>query len=171
MALSEEMHRSFNLLFDELLSRKENFYALFERMSPIIHHKDEFFTAFFLGYMAHGYKQLFLLFANRDMQYEEINETLGFLMESEPRIRAVLLAESKPEMQTLPEEETVESKYMEGGALEKGRNMERIGLLEESVDELKREITILKKVAKNKIARYEVRQAKSGNFPITSYKS
>jgi hypothetical protein len=167
MTLSNEIHRSFNLLLDELLSRKENFYALFERMSPVIHHKDEFFTAFFLGYLAHSYKQLFTLFTNRDMHYEEINETLGFLMENEPRIRAALLAELKPDVRTVPMEEPVESKYEEL-AQQKGGNMERIGLLEESVDELKREIMILKKVAKNKIARYEVKQAKRGNFPITS---
>ena len=157
MALSKEITHSFELLFNELLSRKEAFWTTLAKMEPVIHYRNEFFVAFFLGYLAHSYKQLFFMLTNRDMQYEEINETLEFLVRKEPEIREFLVGEWVPKKQIvdIQQEESIKPVKVD---------VERVNILEFDIEEIRKDINIIKRATKNEIAKYEVNLAKRGEF-------
>ena len=168
MALSSEMRRVLELLMNALLARKENFRALFTKMMPLIHYEDEFFLAFFLGYIAHSYKQLFLILASRDMQPDEINDMLEFLMRNQSKIREALVGRQAPleEIEHVPEKAIERVPETE----EKARPpeiIEKINALELSIDEIRQEINVIKGATREQIIRYEVQLAKSGK-PIKS---
>ena len=176
MALSKEITHSFELLFNELLSRKEAFWTTLAKMEPVIHYRNEFFVAFFLGYLAHSYKQLFFMLTNRDMQYEEINETLEFLVRKEPEIREFLVGEWVPKKQIADiqqEEESIKPVKVdvERADIQQEESIkpvkvdvERVNILEFDIEEIRKDINIIKRAAKNEIAKYEVKLAKRGEF-------
>lgn len=181
MALSPEILRTFEKLVTELLERKDNFQALYEKMSPIIQYKEEFYVAFFLGYVAHNCKELFQLLMNRDMSYGEINETLEFLIDNEAGIRQALLSikqeaedvaisegpsepreiEEQPDIRIHEEEEVQPAEFLP--PVERRVYSEMVDELQEELEELKYEVSVIKKVARNKIARYEVKQVRQRN--------
>lgn len=174
MALSRDMRSVLELLMNALLARKESFSVIFAKMKPIVHYEAEFYVAFFVGYVAHSYKQMFLSLTNRDMHYDEINEALEFLMRNESRIREALLGREVPreEIEHVPEKvELVPEKEVER-VPEKEEKIKpvEIGIekrandLELSVEEIRREINLIKQSAKEKITKYEIQLARNGKF-------
>ena len=157
MALSAEINSGFELLFNELLTKKENFRAIIARIDPIIHNKSDFFAAFFLGYLAHSYKQLFLLLKGREMDYEEINETLEYLMHNEAKIREILIGEytNEPTEQISQIKESVEPVKVDG---------DKLDIIERNLDEIRQEINLIKRVAREQIAKYEINLIKKDEF-------
>ncbi|MFQ5970389.1 MAG: hypothetical protein ACE5J2_07845 [Nitrososphaerales archaeon] len=170
MAGRVEMRVILEGLLDELLSRKEGFQSIFNKMQPVIDNKADFFVAFFLGYFGNSYKQLFLTLKNRDMRSEEIDELLQFLIASEPKVREAFvgremrekvvseISEGAAKREVIPEVSISELKE------EIMPVSERVNAIEFSVDEIRRQIKIVKQATREKINRYEVNLAKIGKF-------
>ena len=165
MALGTEMRGVLEQLMNSLLSRKDSFRLIFTKMEPVIHYEAEFFVAFFLGYIAHSYKQLFLILTNRDMQYDEISEVFEFLMRSEPKIRETLVGRraAEAEIEKVPEEE-IEKVPEAEEKIRPPEIVKKVNALELGVTEIQYEINVIKEAVKNEIARYEVKLAKSGKW-------
>lgn len=158
MALTTEMTSVLELLMNELLARRQSFLAIFKRMKPIMQYETEFLVGFFLGYAAHCCKELFLILRNREMQDEEIDEVLEFLMRNDSKIREAFFGKRVP-----------------NGVIERSREAEdkiklvqiateKVNTLELTLDEIRNEINLIKEIAKEKIKRHEVQLAKNGRF-------
>ncbi len=141
MALSTEMSSILERLMNALLNRKESFRAIFMKMTPVIHYEGEFLAAFFMGYVASSYKQLFLILNNRDMVYDEVSEVLDFLTRNESKIREVLLGNQAPKQEIQ-------------GALEK--------VIELSVNQMRQEMNLIKEAVDKEVIEYGVKVTKSG---------
>jgi len=165
MAGSVGMHDILELLMNELLSRKEGFQAIFSKLDPVLQNESKFFMAFFLGYMAHSYKEIFSNITNREMREKEIDEMLEFLIENESRIREALAGRPlEREVTYVPEmkeqvkaDDRVREEIVPAIA-------DRVNTLEEDIEEVRREVNVIKMAARNTINRYEVKLIKRGKF-------
>jgi len=158
------MRNALELLLEALLSRKANFGVVFTRMKPIITYEDEFSLAFFIGYVAHSYKQLFLILQNRDMQYDEVSDVLDFLMRNRTRIRESLTGRPSPmEIGQIPKKEA-EVRPVEVIRERVADIRERVVEMELSIAEIRRDIKVIEEAAREEITRYEMQLVKSGKF-------
>lgn len=168
MAGSLGMHDILEMLMNELLSRKEGFQAIFSKLDPVLQNESKFFVAFFLGYMAHSYKEIFSNITNREMREKEVDEMLDFLMENESRIREALAGKPlEKEVTYQPEmkEQLVEADNLQQVKEEVVPNLDdRVNTLEEDIEEIRREVNVIKQAARHTINRYEVKLIKRGKF-------
>jgi hypothetical protein len=163
MALSPEMSGILEMLLKTLLARRESFQAIFTQMKPIVHYEDEFFVAFFLGYIAHSYKQVFSILTNTDMKHDEIVSVLEFLMRSEPMIREGFqnLGQSMNlELQQAVQDEPI-ARIMKSV---EGELVRKIMSVEDGVHRVRNDINLIKHVASEDIKKYESILARSGKF-------
>lgn len=150
------------MLMKTLLARKESFRAIFTQMKPIVHSEEEFCVAFFLGYVAHSYKQIFSILTNTDMKHDEIIAVLEFLMRQEPRIREDFASMLGLHLQNI---EDIPVKVMENILHDKHNEIvEKVKGFENRVREVKADMNMIKEVAKGEIRKYESDLAKSGKF-------
>lgn len=166
MAGSVGMHDILELLMNELLSRKEGFRAIFSKLDPVIQNESKFLVAFFFGYMAHSYKEIFSNITNREMREKEIDEMLEFLIENESRIREALVGKPlEKEVTHLPE---MKEQLLKADDLMRKEVVptitDRVNTLEQDIEDVRREINVIKLAARNTINRYEVKLIKRGKF-------
>jgi hypothetical protein len=118
--------------------------------------------------MAHSYKEIFSNITNREMREKEIDEMLEFLIENETRIREALAGKSlQREVTYLPEmkEELVKADDLQQVTEEIVPDVTaRVHTLEQDIEEIKREINVIKQAARNTINRYEVKLIKRDKF-------
>jgi hypothetical protein len=167
MAGSVGMHDILELLMNELLSRKEGFLAIFSKLDPVIQNESKFLVAFFFGYMAHSYKEIFSNITNREMREKEIDEMLEFLMENETRIREALAG--KPLEKEVTHLQEMKEQLVEDGLQQVREESvpdinDRVNTLEQDIEEVRREVNVIKQAARHTINRYEVKLIKRGKF-------